>query len=458
MNDSVTRRRFLGTSGQVAAGLAAGASLAAGQQATAAGPNEKLTIGLIGSGGMGRYKMMNFMNSGQCDVAAVCDVDDSMTDAAASLVTEQMGKTPKKIKDFRQLLDMKEIDAVIIATPDHWHAAPMLLACQAGKEVYCEKPCCHNIREGRAMLDAAKKYNRVVQIGTHQRSSPHIQQARQFIQDGRLGKISMTGTYTSGNEYPDGMGDAPNQDPPPGVDYDMWLGPAPKRPFNPRRFHGSWRWYFDYGCGMVGDWNVHLQDIIMWTLGTPHPVAVSASGGHLLLKDDRTTPDTMTAVYEFGPTDLAPNGYVHTYTLRKASGKPWNAGGYGMEFHGTNGYCHVDRAGWKVDADRVDWTDPKSLPRIPSFYIQGSNSHQEHADDFIRCVKQGGTPVASMERHYPTVVACHLANVSLLVGRKIFWDHERELCFKDRGLTIEDKEANVLLGREYRKGYELPQV
>jgi predicted dehydrogenase len=429
-----------------------------GQKARANGANERFTVALIGCGGMGRYKLNNFMDTKQCDVVAICDVDDEMLEAADKDVQKKTGKAPKHVKDYRKVIDMKDLDIVIVATPDHWHAAPMMLACQAGKDVYVEKPCCHNILEGRAMVNAAKKYDRIVQVGTHQRSGPHMQEARKFVQDGKLGLISATQTYTYGNETPDGMGHAPDTDVPPGVDYDMWLGAAPKRPFNRRRFHGSWRWYFDYGCGMVGDWNVHLQDIIMWTMETPFPIAVCSMGGHLLVGDDRDTPDTMQTIYWFPPSKLAPKGHVHTYSLRKASGRPWWAGGYGMDFHGTNGYLHLDRSGWRVEPDKVDWGKGGSPNRIEPVEKKGADSHPEHVVNFLDCVRSRKTPIASIEKHFTTVAACHLANVSLKVGRKIWWDHKKELCFRDEDLKVPDKEANALLGREYRNGYELPEV
>jgi len=464
MSEKLTRRAFLGTSGRTVAGIAAG--LSSGvllRDASAAEANETIHVALIGCGGMGRYKLNNFMDTKQCKVIALCDVDDSQLDKAAADVQAKLGLAPKRCKNYREVIDMKDVDAVIVATPDHWHAIPMMAAVAAGKDVYCEKPCCHNIREGRAMVDAARKHNRIVQVGTHQRSMPHIQAARDFVQAGKLGTISMTNTYTYGNESPDGLGHDPDSDPPPGVDYNMWLGPAPVRPFNMRRFHSKWRWYFDYGCGMVGDWNVHLQDIIMWTMQVTHPVAVSASGGKWILTDDRDTPDVMQAVYEFGGApNSSPKGFVQTYTMRKVSGKPWSAGGYGMDFHGTNGFLHMTRGDWKLEADRKNWDDPNSPFRAESFNRKADGAdaaaHLAHVQDFLDCVRSRKTPIASIELHYNTVVTCHLANISLKVGRKIFWDHEKTMCFKDAELTTPDKEANALLGREYRKGFELPEV
>lgn len=474
MSQSVTRREFLGTSGKTAAGAAVAMGLAGcattGQQAAVVprrkyGPNERFTIALIGCGGMGRFKLCyhnNFLGSKQCDVAMVCDIDPSQTAAAVAWAEKDHKQKPKQVKDYREVIDNKDIDIVIVATPDHWHATPMMAAVAADKDVYCEKPCCHNIMEGKAMVDAAQKYNRVVQVGTHQRSIPQIAEARKWIQDGGLGIISQTNTFTYGNDSPDGLGHDPDEPAPKGVDYNTWLGPAPVRPFNHRRFHSKWRWYFDYGCGMVGDWNVHLQDIIMWTMGVTAPIAVSSAGGKLVLTDDRDTPDTMQSVYEFGPCKLAPKGFTQTYTMRKASGRPWNADGYGMVFHGTNGKGHLDRKRFNTEADKVNWADGKSGDRMENIAKEDGGGdllgHAAHVANFLDCVRTGKTPTASIELHYNTVVACHLANVSLKVGRKIFWDADKVACFKDRALTIPDREANKLLAREYRKGFELPDV
>jgi predicted dehydrogenase len=469
----ITRRTFIGTSGKAAAGLAAAASLRSmvSARAAEAGANGKFTIALVGCGGMGRYKLGNFCDSGQVNVKTVCDIDPAMSAEAAKIVKTKLGTDPKQTQKFHEVIEDKDIDIVIVATPDHWHAPVMMLAAQAGKDVYCEKPCCHNVREGQAMVAAAQKYKRVVQVGTHQRSMPHIQAVRDFVQGGKLGVVSMTNTFTYGNDAMAGMGNDPDVDVPAGADYDTWLGPAPVRPFNMRRWHSSWRWYFDYGCGMVGDWNVHLQDIIMWTMGVKAPIAVSTAGGHWVLEDDRDTPDVMQAVYEFGPVEkIAPKGFVQTYTMRKGSGKPWSAGGYGMDFHGTVGMLHATRGDWKLDADRIKWDDPNSPFRYkdekgePSkgFYTPAdgadSKAHKDHVANFLSCVKDRTSPIASIEKHYNTVVTCHLANVSLRVGRKIFWDAEKVSCFKDAEHKIEDTEANALLGREYRKGFELPQV
>ncbi len=471
MSQRVTRRSLLEHGGKAAVGMAAlGAALggcggSSGPQrlATAVprrplGANDKINMAFIGCGGIAKYNLKHFMESEQINVIALCDIDRSHLEEVAQIVKNTSGEAPRLEKDYRRVIDMNGIDAVVISTPDHWHAIPMIAAAAAGKDVYVEKPCCHNIKEGRAMVDAARKYNIVCQVGTHQRSAVHMQEAIEYLRSGKLGTISMTETYTYGNEAPDGMGHEPDGPVPEGVDYDMWLGPAPLRPFNKRHFHFWFRWYFDYAAGMVGDWNVHLQDITMLALKTAHPFAVSTSGGKLILTDDRDTPDTMLATYEFKPGPYTPKGHVHIYTMRKASGMPWNRGGYGMVFHGTNGKLHMTRKDWEVIPDAKDWAKPEGGFRTEGFKKEGVDNHFEHVKDFLACMRSRQKPVATIEEHFKTVTACHLANVSLRAGRKIYWDHEKELCFKDAEKTIPDPVANKLLGREYRKGYELPKV
>lgn len=493
MNNAVTRRTFLKDSTLAAGAVALAAGAGRAQDAPkvtrrTVGANEKFNIALIGCGGMGSYKLCNFMASNQCNLVALCDVDKSHLEdknvmgpapavkgAPEAMKAALAGKVDR-VQDYRQIIERKDIDIVIVATPDHWHAIPMILAVAAGKDVYVEKPCCHNIREGKAMVEAAKKYGAIVQVGTHQRQIPLIQEAREFIQSGGLGVISQTNTYTYGNETPKGMGSDPDGPVPEGVDYKMWLGPAPELPFNKRRFHNTWRWYFDYGCGMVGDWNVHLQDIIMWTMGAKAPISVLCVPDFGIIEDDRTTPDAMQAMYEFPVPEsvkTGQKGFIQTYTMRKVSGKPWDADGYGMDFHGTNGMIHLTRKEWKTEPDKWDWKAPPGTkgPNNTEWRLDwdrakknrtdggaDQNAHQKHVENFLACVRDRKPPLANIESHYNSVAACHLANVSLRVGRQIFWDAQKELCFTDRELKTLDQDANKFLAREYRQGFELPKV
>ncbi len=468
MNQKSSRRSFLQTTSGTAAGVATGAVMHTMLRDARAGEaNEKVQVALIGSGGMGNadlwYCLTHFP---QTECVAVCDVDESHLKSTVANVAKWRPNdpAPKTVKDYKEVLAMKEVDAVFVGTPDHWHAIPMIAAVAAGKDVYCQKPCCHNILEGKAMVEAAAKHKRVVQVGTQQRSGQHFQDVVEYISSGKLGEISMTKTFTYGNETPfkeENMAlvlNAEDEDgAPAGVDYDMWLGPAPLRKFNRNRFHNKFRWFFDYAAGMVGDWNVHLQDIVVWAMGNPQPKSVNADGGKLVLTDNRDTPDTMLATYDY-------EKFVQVYEMRKASGKPWDKGGYGIEFYGTNGKLFVDRSGWEVEPDKGDWKSPRSKGRIKRVRKKSKEKGQlddqlkPHIGNFLECIKSRGKPIASIEDHFISVTACHLANVSIRVGRKLFWDAANFKCCRDAELKVPDDKATALLGREYRKGYELPQV
>ncbi len=432
----MTRREFLRKAGGAAAlGLGVQAFLeeARAQEAQVApgavSPNEKIIVGLIGSGGMGRGNMSDFLRSGMVEVAAVCDVDQARLDQG---VKEAGGKaTP--YRDFRKLLERKDIDAVIVGTPDHWHALPTICACQAGKDVYVEKPLSHNIVEGRAMVSAARRYGRVVQVGTQQRSGAHFQKAVEIVRSGILGKVSLTRAWNVSNESPHGIGNPPDSEPPPGLDYDLWLGPAPKRPYNPNRCHYLFRWFWDYAGGMITDWGTHLIDIIHWGMGVDYPTAVSASGGKFVLQDNRDTPDTMEAVFEYP-------GFVMVYSCRKGCGRGMDGRGYGIQFHGSNGTLFVDRGGFEVypEGDRMQ---PIVGP--------DSDQHYPHVLNFLECVKSRERPISDVEIGHRSTSAPLLANTALQIGRKIHWDGENERI-------IGDEAANRLLGRCYRAPWVLP--
>ena len=453
MSDALNRRDFLETSGKLAAtGVAiAGAighpALRLARGATApVSPAEKLNIALIGCGGMGGYDLDDFMRVPEVAVIGVCDIDDSHLNAAAAKVEKKYGKKPKAVKDFREITDDKGIDAVIVGTPDHWHAIPFIYACMAGKDVYCEKPISHNILEGRAMVNAARKYKRVSQIGTQQRSGSHFQKAVEIVRSGKLGKVSLTRTWNFENQAPNGVGKPADQaEAPPGVDYDRWLGPAPKRQFNPVRFHGNFRWFYDYAAGMIGDWNVHLQDIIHWGMDVTAPKAVNASGGKFALDDIRDTPDTLVVSYEFD----GPSGpFVQMYEMRKGNARGIGGDpGHGMQFHGSDATLYLDRGGFKVFPEGE---------RTAALESGSSDQHWPHVQNFVACVKSRERCICDVETGHTSTVVCHLGNISYKLGRKIWWDAKNERVTRQDGRP--DEEANALLGREYRKGYELPKV
>jgi predicted dehydrogenase len=454
MREDVSRRDFLGSTGRLAGGAAAAWSalhpavhIARGEAVAA---NEKIAIALIGCGGMGNYDLDDFMRAPEVTVAALCDVDDRHLQSTAEKVEKKYGKRPGTTRDFRAIVDRKDIDAVVIGTPDHWHALPFVAACMAGKDVYCEKPVSHNILEGRAMVNAARRYKRVSQIGTQQRSGEHFQKAVKLVQEGKLGRVTLTRTWNFSNETPNGFG-RPADEPhaPKGVDYDRWLGPAPHHAFNSMRFHGTFRWFFDYAAGMIGDWNVHLQDIIHWGMEVTAPKSVHAVGGRYVVNDLRDTPDTMIVTYEFegkqGP-------FIQMYEMRKGNGYGIGGdSGHGMQFHGTDATLYVDRGGFKLVPERDGKKD-----RTPAVTSGGSDQHWPHVQNFLRCVKSRERCICDIETGHTSTVVCHLGNISLKVGRKIYWNAADERVVDKEGRP--DAEANALLGREYRRGYELPKV
>ena len=467
MKETCSRRRFLVSSGKTISGSAAGAAVlglgvhtvAGGAPRTSAA--DTLQIGLIGCGGMGRANLRLFMNNPEVRVVALADPDTRhIVEAEKDVenIRKNQQREPDKYsthQDFRRLLDNKNIDAIICGTPDHWHALVTIFACQAGKDVYCEKPISHNIREGRMMVNAVKRNNRVCQIGTQQRSGEHFQKAIELVRTGALGRVILTRTWNHSQEGPNGIGNPPDGDAPKEVDYDLWLGPAPKRAFNPNRFHYQWRWFFDYASGMVGDWNVHLQDIVHLAMRTGRPKAVSCSGGKFALQDNRDTPDLLEAVYEFEGPD---GPFVQVYTMRKFSenSKDWSPG-HGIQFVGTNGTMNLNRGGFEIIPETRSEGD-KTVDRTAPVKSGSSAQNEPHVRNFLDCVKSREKPRSDIESMHETTLCCHLANIAMKVGRKIYWDTDKELCYRDPEHRTADADANVLLGREYRKPWDLPKV
>ena len=428
------RREFLKTT------AAAGLALA---PARALGANERVVAGFIGAGRQGQGNIRSFLKQENVEIAAVCDVYEPNLEKGAAAA----GGRAAKVKDFRRVLDNKDINAVVISSPDHWHAYQMAAACQAGKDVYVEKPISVTVEEGRRMVEIARRYERVVQVGTQQRSGTHFQKAVDLVRSGRLGKISMIRTWNYGNASPEGIGNPPDSDPPTTLDWDMWLGPAPKVPFNANRFGvaddrwSSFRWFWDYAGGMMTDWGVHLIDIVQWAMDVEAPLAVSAAGGKLFLKDNRETPDTLLVTYEYP-------GFFVTYENRELNGSPLNGKGYGILFHGTDGTLFVDRAGWDLvpekrgrGAEAVNRTDPAEE--------KSSNNHsRDHFANFLDCVKSRKKPISDIEIGHRSTSACLLGNVAYRGHRRIEWDAKTER-------VTNWTDARRLLARDYRKPWKL---
>jgi predicted dehydrogenase len=446
----LTRREFIEnaskaslTATALAAGLApAAAAFGRAQKRVAAA--DKIRIGLIGVGGQGKADLGAFLRIPEIDCPAVSDVDEKRIAEGVKMVADARGKVPEGYKDFRKILDRKDIDAVIVATPDHWHALAAIFACQAGKDVYVEKPLATTIEEGRAMVMAARKTNHIVQVGTQQRSSKHFLAARDFVKSGRLGKIRMTRAWAY-LDWKSGLGRPSDGPVPEGVDYDMWLGPAPARPFNPMRFHHNFRWFWDYSGGLATDWGAHMIDVVMWIMDE-EPVGAMAIGGKYGFPDDiRETPDTQQSVIDFPTFSL-----VWEHMIGCGVG-PWQRE-HGCEFHGENGILVVDRGGWEVFSETDQFKQPERVFRMmPTPRQPGSGDfHFEHVKNFVACVKSREMPTADVEIGHKSVTACHLGNIAVRLKRYVKWDSRNEKI-------VGDAEAQALVGRLYRKPWELPK-
>ena len=388
------------------------------------------TLGLIGCGGMGRADQQQLMRLKGVEVAAVCDVDASHLDNAAADVVNTGRPAPKKIKDFRQLLEQKDIDAVIIGTPDHWHAIPFIAACEAGKDIYCEKPISHSFVEAKAMLSAARHFQRVVQVGTWQRSIKHFQGAIEFVRSGKMGQINVCrawmlyGLRDIGRQQP--------QNPPPELDWDFWLGPAPKRPYQPNRCHANWRWFFETGGSLMTDWGVHMIDIVLLAMQQTDPVSIMAAGGKLTCNDDRDTPDTLLAVYQFPKWVL---NWEHRFNnVRGLDG----GSEHGAEFIGDKGSLIVDRNGYQYFPETPDAEKPPKLEK----------SESTHWQNFLDCVKSRKQPASDIGSMAKTTMLCLLGNIAKRIDSRIVWDAAN---LKITNLP----DANRFVRTEYRKGWEL---
>jgi predicted dehydrogenase len=436
-----SRREFMKQSaglGAVAAGLST-------NPPSASGANDRIRVGLIGCGGMGQSDLRDFLKVDGIQCVALCDVDDSQCAETRAWVTRQNGQNPELItRDFRQVLDRKDIDAVIVATPDHWHALPTIMACQAGKDVYVEKPLALSIGEGRAMVKAARKYNRIVQMGTQQRSAPHYSEAVEYVKSGKLGKIRLVRAWA----YQGWMGNiaaVPDNEPPQGVDYDMWLGPAPKRPFNKNRFHFNFRWYWDYSGGLMTDWGAHMIDIANWAMGVKAPSSAMSTGGKFGFPEDaEETPDTQQALWGYP-------GYSMLWEHATAIDRGPEARNHGVAFHGNNGTLVVDRGGWDVypEIATVEGRPQYKVAAQPRRPVGNDQSHLEHVKNFIDCTRSRTLPRSDVEVGHNSMIACHVGNIAFRLGRQVRWDPEAERF-------IGDAEADKWVTRPYRAPWKLP--
>jgi len=423
-----SRRSFIQSAGKGVVASAAALTLPASAKAA---PSERVRHAVVGAGGMGRSHARHFDSFEDCEVVAVCDVDPERRAQAAGELAE--ADRVRQVEDFRTILDDSEIDTVSVATPDHWHTPVALAALMAGKHVYVEKPCSHNVREGVVLAQTAQKLAKCVQHGTQARSGQGIRDAVAFLREGNLGKVRMAKAIN--HQLRESIGRAPESDPPPGVDYDLWLGPAPKHAFTKNRWHYNWHWFWDYGTGDIGNDGVHQLDEARWGLGVGLPNAVSASGGQLFYDDDHETPDTQVVTYEYD------NCYL-LFEMRLWTNYPLEGHDNAVIFYGDKGTVEVSRHGCHV-----------TFIGEPRKQLGGGADLEANMRNFLDCVKANDPSGlnAPISEGATSAALCHLGNVATRCGRRLEFDPVKVEC-------MDDADANRLLAREYRKGYELPEV
>ncbi len=420
------------------------------------GANERVGVGFIGYGLIGKRHVLDFQEEKDADLVGAAEVHKGRRDEAVA----QMGGSAKAFADFRQLLDRKDVQAVVVSTPDHWHALQTMLACAAGKDVYVEKPLTLFVREGRWMIDVARRNKSVVQVGTQQRSGPHYQRARELIQEGRLGKIASVRMGTFRNIMP-GFGNPADGDPPADLDWDAWLGPAPQRRYNPNRAIYHFRWFWDTSGGQMTNLAAHSLDVLHWFLKVSAPTAVTSVGGRFSLQDNGETPDTQDAVIEYP-------GFTALWSHREACAGQTKGS---LEFCGPKGSLTISRAGFNLAGDRkappeyavpqftgahpvggpkTATTKPPDESWVQSVEDKSGDARGQlklHVRNFLDCVRSRKEPISDLESAHQVATVCHLANLSLRLGRRLRWDAAREEI-------VEDAEANRLLVRPYRAPWD----
>ena len=436
---SLSRRSFLHTSAKAAAGVGLATAFpweAIAKAKSLVSANDKINVGVIGVNGMGWSDLTSFMKIPEINVAALCDVDDNVLNFRKYELAKN-GIQTKTYTDYRKMLENKDLNVIIIGTPDHWHCLQMVEACEAGKDVYVEKPIGNSIEECNVMVAAQKKYNKAVQVGQWQRSVPHFVDALNFIKTGKLGKIrtvkawAYQGWMRNIETKPDGTAPA-------GVNYDMWLGPATKRPFNPNRFHFNFRWFWDYAGGLMTDWGVHLIDYALLGMDAKFPKSAVALGGKYAYPDGpHETPDTLATVYEF-------DGYNMIWEQAQSISNGNYGKDHGISYIGNNGTLVLWRGGWEVIPDE------KRMEAIPVQPNKGSGL-DFHTVNFIQAVKgrdftkltcpiQDGAHVATV---------CQMGNISYKTGGKVSWDVAKA--------KFNEEKANALMAAKYNNGYKVPK-
>lgn len=441
----MSRREFLRETAASSVTVAAGISI------QAAGANERIVVGVMGIHDRGMDLAEQFARRDNVELRYFADPDSRLYPSRVKFIEDIKGQRPQCVQDFRRILDDPEVDAIAIATPDHWHAPATIMACQAGKDVYVEKPTSHSIWESRKMVEAARKYERVVQVGIQNRSAEYIRMALDYVRSGALGDVYFVRILNS--KLRDPLGRHQDGPAPDGVDYDLWLGPAPKRPYNENHFHYHWHWFWDYGGGDVCNDGVHQTDLARWITGRTLPRSVCSVGGTYSLNDGRETPDTQTVNWQFDGLTMVLEQTLWTpymrktpFELRETDQLPnWPFSGTRVDIYGTKDFMFLGRmgGGWQVFN-----ADGQSVKIQPGRFAP---ANEQHVANFIECMRTRERPSADIEEgHYSTLLT-HYGNIAFRVGRTLTIDPATE------GF-VGDDDANALVRREYRDPWVVPEV
>lgn len=426
MSPRLTRRAFLGHTAVAASALALRPRLRAAES-----PGDRIVLGVMGVNGRGAGLAEGFTGCANVEIGYVCDVDTRPAERLAKSLGAKLPRAPKVVTDFRRILDDRNVDALVIAAPDHWHAPATILACAAGKHVYVEKPASHNAREGELAVAAARKHNRVVQLGTQRRSYPGVIEAMQKLRDGALGRVLFSRGWYNNSRASIGRGKAAPA--PAWLDWELWQGPAPERPFRDNYVHYNWHWFWHWGTGELGNNGIHSLDICRHGLGVDFPTRVTSGGGKYRHDDDQETPDTHTVTFDFGGKSI-------TWEGRSWSPRGFEGSAFGIAFYGEKGTMIIDGGNWKIFDFKGTEVEKGGA----------AAEDKAHLEDFLSCIRTGKRPRADIEEGHKSTLLCHLGNIAWRTGRTLNIDPKT-------GRILDDKAAQKLWSREYRKGWE-PKV
>jgi len=451
-SNNVSRRDFIRGSAAAAAGAAVGTAGAAMKTAqaqtfknilpqTVIGANERILTGHIGTGGMGMRNMQFCMLRDDIQPIAICDLHPQHRQNGVDITTNKYPK-PSTHVYFEEVIENKDVDACIVVTPDHWHTIPSIMACEAGKDVWCEKPLTTSIAEGQPLIDAVRNNKRILQCGNFQRSGPHFQEVVQMVREGYIGKVARCETWIHDGMDVKGIGNPPNEDPPEWLDWKRYIGWTKTVPYNKNRYLYNFRWILDYSGGKMTDWGAHLIDIVLWAMDEfKQPKSVTAMGDKYVLKDNRTTPDTLEVLYDFGD-------YILSFSNRVYNGYVPLHHRYGIRFYGSKGTIFIDRTGYEIFPGANGGCKPKKVTGV----VEG-DMNKAHWQNWVDAVKSRKDPICYVESAFNTAKMCHMGTTAYVSGGRLNWDAKNsKFTGPDEGAV---KKANEWAFRPYQNGWSL---